>query len=462
MDGKPLKTYLFAPFKLDLEKGYLYRENGEEVELTATPRRILEYMLENTSEQGDTLFTRDKIIGGVWGNVVVESATLDKHIAALRKAFGRGERDQSVIETKHREGYRFKLPVRRIYGDANTESGGVITGAAHAITAPAAVSHELSYSRPHADTFGLWLLGRGGGTILLLIVVLVATTVAASIYYRSCATLAQTMSSVGQCIVIFVLFLHSLLNRPGELSLNKTAPELAEAGYNDLQEYAAEQPILQKATRQFTKWWSAMLLSWVALYFVYAWETWGIDCSAVASSQPASIIEAILNIVNTSLVILCYDVLNKEPGRRRKNGIFTGPAAIGLALLALIPLLSGLRILTPDQGLAAFTLLTGLYAGIYMALFVARLQSKFLDPAPLLVVLLFSYTAIQPLALYIQTSKQWAWVVLDYALVLKCLLYLYVLWLIRSGDLLFYFREAKRNYDDRMDQRRRAHRRLID
>lgn len=84
MDQKPLNTYLFAPFKLDLEKGYLYRENGEEVELTATPRKILEYMLENTSEQGDTLFTRDKIIGGVWGNVVVESATLDTSPRCVR------------------------------------------------------------------------------------------------------------------------------------------------------------------------------------------------------------------------------------------------------------------------------------------------------------------------------------------------------------------------------------------
>ena len=456
MDRKPLKTYLFAPFRLDLEKGYLYREGGEEVELTATPRKILEYMLENTSEQGDTLFTRDKIIGGVWGNVAVESATLDKHIAALRKAFGRGERDQSVIETKHREGYRFKLPVRRVYGD-----GAESFTAPPAITAPEAESHEISHSRAFADTFGLWLLGRGGGTILLLIVVLVAATVAASIVYRGCATLAQTIASVGQCTIIFVLFLHSLLNRPGKLKLDKHRAEVADAGYADVEEYAAERPILQTATRQFTKWWSAMLLSWVALYLVYAWETWGIDCSASASSQPASILEAILNIVNTSLIILCYDVLNKEPGRRRRSGLFTGPAAIGLALLAVIPLLSGLRILTPDQGLAAFTLLTGLYAGIYMALFVARLQSKFLDPAPLLVVLLFSYTAIQPLALYIQTSKEWAWVVLDYALALKCLLYLYVLWLIRSGDLLFYFREAKRNYDDRMDQRRRAHRRLL-
>jgi DNA-binding winged helix-turn-helix (wHTH) protein len=115
MEQRLLKSYLFGPFKLDLETGYLYREDGEKAELTATPRKILEHMLENTTEEGGTLFTRERIIAAVWGNVAVESATLDKHIGALRKAFGRGD-DQSVIETKHREGYRFKLPVRRVYG----------------------------------------------------------------------------------------------------------------------------------------------------------------------------------------------------------------------------------------------------------------------------------------------------------------------------------------------------------
>lgn len=453
MDSTPPKSYLFGPYRLELETGYLYLDDGQKVELTATPRAILEYMLDNTNANGGTLFKRDQIISEVWRDVVVGNATVDKHIAALRKAFGRGEGDQSVIETKHREGYRFKLPVTRIYEDAGVES----VPASIAQAAPV----ELPETQAFADTFGLWLLGRGGGTILLLIVALVSMTVAISIYYRGCATRAQTVASVGQCVIIFLLFLHSLRNRPHALSLEKSAADAREAGYNGVDEYAAEAPILRRRLRQFTRLWSAMLASWVALYFVYAWETWGVGCSADTTNKLASILEAAFNIVNTAVIILCYDLLNKEPGRQRKNGVFTGPAAIGIASVAVIPLLSGSKIWNAEQSLAALTLLTGLYAGIYMALFVARLQSKFLDPAPLLVVLLFSYTAIQPLALYIQTSKEWAWAVLDYALVLKCLLYLYVLWLVQSGDLLFYFREVKRNYDDRVDQRRRAHRRLI-
>lgn len=453
MDQRTLKSYAFGPFRLDLETGYLYRPDGQRVELTATPRRILEHMLENTNEgEGGTLFTRERIIGAVWGNVAVESATLDKHIGALRKAFGVND-DQSVIETKHREGYRFKLPVARIYG-ADVEP--------QADLGTSSVAREASPADTIADTFGLWLFSRRGGIILFPIAVMVAATVTASILNRKCPTLAQTIASAGQCLIIFGLFLHSLRNRPKGLSLNKSSAELTAAGYNGREEYATEEPILQKRLRLFTKWWSAMLASWVALYVVYAWETWSLDCFAASTNEVASVLEAVFNIVNTAMVILCYNVLNQEPGRqRRSSSVFTAPAAIGIALLVFIPLLSQSRSLTPQQGLAALTLLTGLYAGVYMALFVARLQSKFLDPAPLLVVLLFSYTAIQPLALYIQNSKEWAWAVLDYALVLKCLLYLYVFWLIESGDLLFYFREVKRNYDDRVDQRRRAHRRLL-
>lgn len=453
MDPRTLKSFVFGPFRLDLETGYLYRPDGQRVELTATPRRILEHMLENTNEgEGGTLFTRERIIGAVWGNVAVESATLDKHIGALRKAFGVND-DQSVIETKHREGYRFKLPVSRIYGADVEPQENLGTNL---------VARDEARADSIADTFGLWLFSHRGATILLPVAVIVIATVAASIFYRNCPTRAQTIASAGQCVIIFGLFLHSLRNRPKGLSLNKSSAEVTEAGYTGREEYAAEEPILQKRLRLFTKWWSAMLASWVALYVVYAWETWSLDCFAASTNEVASVLEAVFNIVNTAMVILCYNVLNQEPGRqRRSSSVFTAPAAIGIALLVLIPLLSQSRFLNLQQGLAALTLLTGLYAGVYMALFVARLQSKFLDPAPLLVVLLFSYTAIQPLALYIQNSKEWAWAVLDYALVLKCLLYLYVFWLIESGDLLFYFREVKRNYDDRVDQRRRAHRRLL-
>lgn len=290
MDQRTLKSYVFGPFRLDLETGYLYRPDGQKVELTATPRRILEHMLENTNEEGGTLFKKQETVDAVWGNVAVENATLDKHIGALRKAFGRGEGDQSVIETKHREGYRFKLPVTRIYGEAPQNPSAVTVVE---LQAPQADFRTTPVAETIADTFGLWLFSRRGATLLVPIAVLVIVTVAASIVYRKCPTLAQTIASVGQCVIIFGLFVHSLRNRPKGLSLNKSTVEVTEAGYNGREEYAVEEPILQKRLRLFTKWWSAMLASWVALYVVYAWETWSLDCFAASTNKVASVLEAV-------------------------------------------------------------------------------------------------------------------------------------------------------------------------
>ena len=81
-----------------------------------------------------------------------------------------------------------------------------------------------------------------------------------------------------------------------------------------------------------------------------------------------------------------------------------------------------------------------------MALFVGRLQSKFLGPRFWILYLLYSYTAIQPLVLYIEKHPGWGVIVLDFALFLKCLLYLYMTWLFQSGLLLFYFARMERTY----------------
>ena len=247
MDLKSLKGYQFGPFRLDLGKGYLYREDGLEVELKPTSKSILEYMLENTLDEGGTLFKRGQIFDAVWGSEAVEDGALDKQIAELRKAFGRGERDQSVIETKPREGYRFKLPATKIYAEARSESTTEVA---------------LEQQRPVADTFGLWLFSRRGLIILLPLALLVGATIAASIFYRECPTRAQTIASVGQCGIILLPFVHSLRNKPKGLLSKQSPAEVTNAGYS-VDEFVTEQPILQKRLQLFTNWWSAMLVSWV-------------------------------------------------------------------------------------------------------------------------------------------------------------------------------------------------------
>lgn len=83
-----------------------------------------------------------------------------------------------------------------------------------------------------------------------------------------------------------------------------------------------------------------------------------------------------------------------------------------------------------------------------MPLFVGRFQSKFLKSPSWLVFILFLYTVIQVLFIFYgggsPGEQAGAAVVMNAALVLKCLLILYMFWLFESGRLLFYLVRVRR------------------
>lgn len=91
--------------------------------------------------------------------------------------------------------------------------------------------------------------------------------------------------------------------------------------------------------------------------------------------------------------------------------------------------------------------LSGVLGGVAMALYVGRLQSKFRGSALWLPPLLYFYTTLQPLYAHIGRERKWAVWIITGMLALKCLLYLYVVWLFRSSRLLFYFLRVRRVYE---------------
>lgn len=116
-----------------------------------------------------------------------------------------------------------------------------------------------------------------------------------------------------------------------------------------------------------------------------------------------------------------------------------------------------LPILSPQNGEFfhdASYLLSGLFGGIAMAVFVGRFQSKFLKSSKVLIILLYLYTVIQSLFIFIgddsTKSKMLGAVVIQIALFLKGLLILYIFWLFQSGRLLYYLVRVKRA-DEQMD-----------
>jgi hypothetical protein len=84
---------------------------------------------------------------------------------------------------------------------------------------------------------------------------------------------------------------------------------------------------------------------------------------------------------------------------------------------------------------------------VTLALFVGRIQSKFLGPSTWLPLAFFFYVAIQSLYVAIGEGVSWSPAVIEAALILKCLMYLYVAWLFKSGRLLYYLVRVKTIYE---------------
>jgi hypothetical protein len=281
---------------------------------------------------------------------------------------------------------------------------------------------------------------------------------------------AMQFVSVAQCLVILGMYVHSrfLFKAKGLLRGEECdKDDILKAGFKDKAEYESERSDLESDLNKFTFWWGLLLLSWVPLYVVFA----------LGEGRGAKVLVVILNLLNTAMLGACFNSLNKpvdEQDREHVPGSFLnivmlvvlGGMASAVLLRENIASALGLLQKTPDDatllaGIDGATLLTGIMAGITMALFIGRIQSRFIGPHFLILYLLYSYTAIQPLVLYVQDHPEWGWKILDFALMLKCLLYIYIAWLFQSGLLLFYFASVKRTDDTALRQQRRAFRKLL-
>jgi hypothetical protein len=222
--------------------------------------------------------------------------------------------------------------------------------------------------------------------------------------------------------------------------------------------------IAKETAERSIKYWRYILLTWVLLYIVLACQVYpDIEPPPQNSGSdfPAwkifSIISDLVNNFNTLLVILCYDVLHKPVDiKKGKSAINDSRLLIGFAFI-LVFLALEIFSVTPwlpndkKDVLALWSMASGIVAGIAIALLIGRLQSMFLGPPRLLIIALYSYIAIQPLYLHFgghQTDNEInnAVILMNAALILKCLLYAYLAWLFKSGRLLFYLVWVRRTY----------------
>ena len=96
----------FAEFTLDGASGHLYR-NGAVVPLTPKAFAVLGYLVDNA----ERLVGKKELLDAVWPGVFVGDAVLKVAIREIRRALDDDPQTPRFIETAHRRGYRFMVPV---------------------------------------------------------------------------------------------------------------------------------------------------------------------------------------------------------------------------------------------------------------------------------------------------------------------------------------------------------------
>ena len=205
------------------------------------------------------------------------------------------------------------------------------------------------------------------------------------------------------------------------------------------------------ATEQFIEAWERLWLCWVLLYLVFcAKETCAIIAPAAATSPYWSCGLNLANNLQTMVLVMVYLVIAKstvDPNRTTSRlpwnrGIALLAFATALHLLATVaavyvPVASALRAII-DFAVICIPWASAIASGLAMALVVGRLDSKFANPPTWAVTLLYLYALIQVLWERFGQDPVVEIVVISAALMLKCLLFLVVAWMLQSGVLFFY------------------------
>lgn len=96
----------FSPFRLDPSNERLWDET-QGIPLRPKTFAVLRYLVEHAEQ----LVTKDELLSAVWLDTVVGDDALTGCIRDLRKVLGDEAKMPRYIETVHRRGYRFLLPV---------------------------------------------------------------------------------------------------------------------------------------------------------------------------------------------------------------------------------------------------------------------------------------------------------------------------------------------------------------
>ncbi|HKE57669.1 MAG TPA: tetratricopeptide repeat protein [Pyrinomonadaceae bacterium] len=107
MSSPTISVYEFGPFRIDMER-YLLLRDEETIPLSPKVFETLLYLVQHREK----VAKKDEILNSVWRDTFVEESNLAQNIFLLRKALGEERNDHRYIVTIPGVGYRFVAPVK--------------------------------------------------------------------------------------------------------------------------------------------------------------------------------------------------------------------------------------------------------------------------------------------------------------------------------------------------------------
>jgi hypothetical protein len=236
-------------------------------------------------------------------------------------------------------------------------------------------------------------------------------------------------------------------------------------GYDDPEVWNDAKAGAKIALGDYAVYWKLLLGSWFFLYSLL-FLTQYLDSEAWQPAKPLLyalyVALTAFNNCNSLMISLCFIVLDnttayrsEEEQHRHKAHLHRimkwGVAAIILfaiveSFLLFVFATNALGSVKDNPVIMKADVVSGIVGGITLALYIGRVQTRLLSPSPWISLAFYLYAVIQPLFVFIKDIVRGE-LIIETALILKALLYLYVAWLFQSGRLLFYFVRVRAIYE---------------
>lgn len=300
------------------------------------------------------------------------------------------------------------------------------------LTRPGLAAPEVRFA-----TFGGWLLRATNGALWIS---LAGALVTAVLLWRQldAAGASPAVTAVHGAVILL------LMTRLPRASVE---PDVWSGATSELRFALA-------AARDFRRFWGIAWTFWLFLYLGLLLAALAGWMPSGAEAAPAARWSAVgLNLLQngtTVFLLLTFEVAARPTVGADLSRKQLLPTEAWLAFAILASLLEGGTVYLGISWSVQqwFSWASGFAQGTALALLVGRLESRYVDPPTAVVALLYLYAAIQGAWPAFQTHESLMMVLTVAALVLKCLLFLFIAWLFESRILLFYLTRMRELGED--------------